>query len=203
MKSVLLIAMALAITTFALAESLYLTATRDGHDRPRAGPWNDFGFEGRMKKAAKRAAGLHRASLAKLHDLDAALELMYYGWRGMTLTADQYLATLGLSRPHHRILYIVARQPDISIGALIDVLGISKQALNRPLNLLLQHDLLTSTRSVEQHRTKLLRLTPEGKRIEQRASGYERKVLRAAFDHVGETGAAAWMAVMGAIADNN
>ena len=156
-----------------------------------------------MKKAAKRAAGLHRASLTKLHDLDAALELMYYGWRGMTLKADQYLATLGLSRPHHRILYIVARQPDISIGALIDVLGISKQALNRPLKLLLERDLLTSNRSAEQHRTKLLRLTPEGQRIERRASDHERKVLRAAFDHVGDAGAAAWMAAMAAIADTN
>ena len=156
-----------------------------------------------MKKAAKRAAGLHRASLAKLDDLDAALELMYYGWRGMTLTADEYLATLGLSRPHHRILYVVARQPDISIGALIETLGISKQAANRPLSLLLEQKLLTAKRSPEQHRSKLLRLTPEGQRIEARASGYERKVLRAAFDRVGPSGAAAWMAVMGAIADNN
>ena len=156
-----------------------------------------------MKKTAKRAAGLHRASLKKLDDLDAALELMYYGWRGMTLTADEYLATLGLSRPHHRILYVVARQPDISIGALIEVLGISKQAASRPLSLLLEQKLLISKRSPEQHRSKLLRLTPEGQRVEQRASGCERKVLRAAFDHVGESGAAAWMAVMGAIADNN
>jgi DNA-binding MarR family transcriptional regulator len=156
-----------------------------------------------MKKTAKRAAGLHRASLTKLHDLDAALELMYYGWRGMTLLADQYLATLGLSRPHHRILYVVARQPDISIGALIEVLGISKQALNRPLSLLLQRDLLTSRRSVEQHRSKLLRLTEAGKRIEQRASEHERKVLREAFDRVGPSSAAAWTAVMGVIADNN
>jgi DNA-binding MarR family transcriptional regulator len=156
-----------------------------------------------MKKAAKRAAGLHRASLTKLHDLDGALELMYYGWRGMTLMADQYLATIGLSRPHHRILYVVARQPDISIGELIEVLGISKQALNRPLSLLLERDLLTSKRSVEQHRSKLLRLTDAGKRIEQRASDYERKVLRAAFDRVGPSGAAAWTAVMGVIADNN
>ena len=156
-----------------------------------------------MKKSAKRAAGLHRASLTKLRDLDAALELMYYGWRGMTLMADQYLATLGLSRPHHRILYVVARQPDISIGALIEVLGISKQALNRPLNLLQQRDLLTSRRSVEQHRSKLLRLTPEGQRVEARASEYERRVLRAAFDRVGKSGAAAWMTVMEVIADNN
>jgi DNA-binding MarR family transcriptional regulator len=156
-----------------------------------------------MKKTAKRAAGLQRASLTKLHDLDAALELMYYGWRGMTLMADQYLATLGLSRPHHRILYVVARQPDISIGALIEVLGISKQALNRPLSLLLERDLLTSRRSIEQHRSKLLRLTKAGKRIEQRASDHERKVLREAFDRVGPSSAAAWTAVMGVIADNN
>jgi DNA-binding MarR family transcriptional regulator len=156
-----------------------------------------------MQKTASHAAGLHRASLKKLHDLDAALELMYYGWRGMTLSADQYLATLGLSRPHHRILYVVARQPDISIGSLIEVLGISKQALNRPLGLLLQRKLLTSKRSPTQHRSKLLNLTQAGQRVEQRASGYERKVLREAFDRVGQSGAAAWMAVMEVIADNN
>ena len=39
--------------------------------------------EHHMQKNASHAAGLHRASLGKLHDLDAALELMYYGWRGM------------------------------------------------------------------------------------------------------------------------
>ncbi|MBR1130632.1 MarR family winged helix-turn-helix transcriptional regulator [Bradyrhizobium iriomotense] len=150
-----------------------------------------------------QAAGLHRASLAKLHDLDAALELMYYGWRGMTLEADDYLARQGLSRPHHRILYVVARQPDIAIGALIEVLGISKQALNRPLNLLLERKLLTSTRAPEQHRSKLLRLTAAGQRIEQRASDHERKVMRRAFERAGASGAAAWMAVMEAIADNN
>ena len=150
-----------------------------------------------------QAAGLHRASLAKLHDLDAALELMYYGWRGMTLAADAYLATLGLSRPHHRILYVVARRPDIAIGALIEVLGISKQALSRPLGLLLQRKLLTSKRSPTQHRSKLLSLTQAGQRVEQRASSHERKALREAFDRAGPSSAAAWMAVMEVIADNN
>src|SRR6478672_8625672 len=144
-----------------------------------------------------QAAGLHRTSLAKLHDLDAALELMYYGWRGMTLEADEYLAKQGLSRPHHRILYVVARRPDIAIGSLLEVLGISKQALSRPLNLLVERKLVTSKRSPEQHRSKLLRLTEAGKRIEQRASDHERKVLRQAFDRVGPRGADAWMAVMG------
>ncbi|WP_339028489.1 MarR family transcriptional regulator [Bradyrhizobium symbiodeficiens] len=150
-----------------------------------------------------QAAGLHRASLEKLHDLDAALELMYYGWRGMTLEADEYLAEQGLSRPHHRILYVVARRPDIAIGSLLEVLGISKQALSRPLNLLVERKLVTSKRSPAQHRSKLLRLTAAGQRIEQRASDHERNVMRQAFDRVGACGAAAWMAVMGAIAAQN
>ncbi len=150
-----------------------------------------------------QAAGLHRASLDKLHDLDAALELMYYGWRGMTLEADEYLAEQGLSRPHHRILYVVARRPDIAIGSLLEVLGISKQALSRPLNLLVERKLVTSKRSPAQHRSKLLRLTAAGQRIEQRASDHERNVMRQAFDRVGASGAAAWMAVMAAIADQN
>jgi DNA-binding MarR family transcriptional regulator len=140
--------------------------------------------------------------LTKVHELDDALELMYFGWRGMTLAADEYLATQGLSRPHHRILYVIARHPGISVGSLIEVLGISKQALNRPLDQLLRGDLVTSERSPEQHRSKLLRLTEEGKRIEQRASGHERKVMKKAFESVGVSGAQAWMAVMKAIADS-
>src|ERR1044072_166317 len=156
-----------------------------------------------MKNPVSHTAGLHRASLSKLHDLDAALELMYYGWRGMTLAADADLAPPDLSRPHHRIRYVVARQPDLSIGSLVEILGISKQAVNRPLGLLLQRKLLTSKRSPEQHRSKLLRLTEAGKRTEQRASDHERKVLREAFDRVGASGASAWMGVMEAIADNN
>lgn len=62
---------------------------------------------------------------------------------------------------------------------------------------------MTSKRSPEQHRSKLLRLTEAGRRIEQRASDHERKVLREAFDRVGASGAAGWIGVMEAIADNN
>src|SRR4029453_5102206 len=112
---------------------------------------------------------------------------------------DAFLAKQGLSRPHHRILYVVARRPDIAIGALIDVLGISKQALNRPLNLLLERKLLTSKRAPEQHRSKLLRLTEAGRRVEQKASDHERKVMRDAFDRVGGPGAAAWVGGLGAV----
>jgi DNA-binding MarR family transcriptional regulator len=149
-----------------------------------------------------RPAVTHRGPLTKIHELDDALELMYFGWRGMTLAADRYLATLGLSRAHHRILYVIARQPGISVGALIEVIGVSKQAMNKPLNLLIERNLVMSERSAEQHRSKLLRLTQEGEEVEHRASSHERMMMRRAFDKVGSTGADAWKQVMQTIAEN-
>ena len=55
-----------------------------------------------------------RADLLQLHDLDPALELMYFGWKAMTEEADAFLATVGLSRVHHRILYVIARKSDVT-----------------------------------------------------------------------------------------
>ncbi|WP_245269342.1 hypothetical protein [Bradyrhizobium japonicum] len=57
---------------------------------------------------APQAAGFHRASLDKLHDLDAALELMYYGWRGMTREADAYLAKPGLFAANLAVALLLA-----------------------------------------------------------------------------------------------
>ena len=151
---------------------------------------------------ASPSAGIDHASLARIHELDDALELMYFGWRGMTLAADKYLATLGLSRAHHRILYVIARRPGISVGTLIEVIGVSKQAMNKPLGLLLKRKLVTSERSAEQHRSKLLRLTKEGERVEHRASSHERRMMKQAFDKVGASGADAWKKVMQTIAEN-
>lgn len=144
-----------------------------------------------------------RTDLLQIHDLDPALELMYFGWKAMTEEADAFLATVGLSRVHHRILYVIARQPDVTVGSLQQILGISKQALHRPLKHLLEQDHVASKRDANQHRYKILALTAQGKRIEHRASELERKVMKRAFAKVGEDGASAWMQVMASIAERD
>ena len=83
--------------------------------------------------------------LKKLHPMDEALELMYFGWRGMTRDADRYLATLGLTRVHHRILYSIARGNDLTVSDLLAILDISKQALHRPMTLLIEKGYATAT----------------------------------------------------------
>src|SRR6266700_7262833 len=97
--------------------------------------------------------------IGKLHPEDDALELMYFGSRGMTRRADRYLATLGLSRVHHRILYTVARGGGMSVTDLLIVLSLSKQALHRPMKQLVEKNYVEITRDPTRHRYKVLNLT--------------------------------------------
>ncbi|WP_286144082.1 MarR family winged helix-turn-helix transcriptional regulator [Bradyrhizobium sp. NFR13] len=134
--------------------------------------------------------------LKKLDPLDDALALMYFGWRGMTRAADEYLATVGLSRVHHRILYAVLRGDGITMSDLLAILQISKQALHRPMKQLLDEGYVAVKRDPARHRFKILELTPAGRAVERIASGYERKIMARAFKKAGAGSQAAWSAVM-------
>ena len=142
------------------------------------------------------------ARMRSLHPLDHALELLHFGFRGLTIKADEFLATHDLSRVHHRILYIIARTDEINVGDLAMTLGVSKQALHRPLKALLDQDLVCFSRAPERHRFKLLALTDTGRTVEQTATELERQTLQQAFGKVGVEGQAAWTSVMTSLADN-
>jgi DNA-binding MarR family transcriptional regulator len=134
--------------------------------------------------------------LKKLDPLDDALALMYFGWRGMTRAADEYLATVGLSRVHHRILYTVLRGDSITMSDLLAILQISKQALHRPMKQLLDGGYVAVKRDPARHRFKILELTPAGRAVERTASAHERKIMARAFKKAGAGSQAAWSAVM-------
>lgn len=135
--------------------------------------------------------------LKKLHPMDEALELMYFGWRGMTREADRYLATLGLTRVHHRILYSIARGDDLTVSDLLAILDVSKQALHRPMSLLVENGYVSMMPHPTQHRFKILRLTPAGRKVEHQASEHERRVMARAFKRGGPRAFRAWADVMG------
>lgn len=134
--------------------------------------------------------------LKKLHPMDEALELMYFGWRGMTRDADRYLATMDLTRVHHRILYSIARGNDLTVSGLLAILDISKQALHRPMTALVNKGYVAMMPHPTQHRFKILRLTPAGRKVEHRASEHERRVMARAFERGGTKSFQAWADVM-------
>ena len=148
-----------------------------------------------MKKPRK-SIRVNRVDLKAIDPIDASLELMYFGLKGMTREADERLAEDGLGRAHHRILFIIARQDGISVGTLRDNLGISAQALHRPLKLLMELGFVAVSRNRDHHRIKSLHLTDMGRTIEHEASEAERRVMREAFARAGKAAAVHWAEVM-------
>lgn len=138
--------------------------------------------------------------LKRQADLHDAIELMYFAYRGFTDRADRILERRGLGRTHHRILYFVARRPDISVRGLLDVLAVSKQALNAPLRQLMEMNLVAAVAGAQDRRVKNLRLSAEGERLEAELSGAQMRHLQAAFESMGSDAEAGWRRVMGELA---
>ena len=128
--------------------------------------------------------------------LREAIELFFFGYRAFTAGPDQILAKHGLGRVHHRILYFVGRNPDLSVNALLEILGVSKQALNAPLRTLFDRKLVSCRPDSQDRRFKRLRLTDAGGRLEGQLTGTQMQHLATVFAATGAKAEAGWKAVM-------
>ena len=99
-------------------------------------------------------------------EIRRGIELLYFGYSNMTRAIDETLAHQGLGRAHHRALYFISRQPDLTVSELLKLLAITKQSLGRVLNDLIERGYIEARAGTRDRRQKLLRLTPEGARLE-------------------------------------
>ena len=143
---------------------------------------------------------LKRPEELRPEELRSAIELLYFAYRGFTDRADRILQRRGLGRVHHRILYFIGRRPDVSVRGLLDLLAVSKQALNAPLRQLLDMDLVSAVSDPADRRSKNLRLTAEGLRLEAELTGAQMDLLQAAFERAGEKSEDGWRTVMAELA---
>ena len=134
-------------------------------------------------------------------ELNAALEALHFGFRALTARPDARLAELGYSRVHHRILYFLGRNPDVSVQALLDIMRVSKQYLHRPLRRLVEDGYVTARRDPRDRRLKRLRLTARGRALEAQLSGEQRARLAAVFERAGPAAEAGWRRVMALLAE--
>ncbi len=122
--------------------------------------------------------------------------LLFFAFRALTAEPDRILSEHGLSRVHHRILYFVGRVPGLRVGELLTLLGVTKQALHRPLRELQGQGLVVGAAPANNRRARELRLTPEGDRLERRLSGAQRKRFERAFAAAGVQAEQGWREVM-------
>nr|WP_208408663.1 MarR family transcriptional regulator [Sphingomonas vulcanisoli] len=113
-------------------------------------------------------------------------ELLYFGYSHLYKRTDQLLAEEGMGRAHHRALYFVARQPGLTIGALLKILGITKQSLGRVLGELAERDFIETRAGQEDRRQRLLYLTASGAKLENELFELMRERLSEAYGQAGQ-----------------
>ena len=90
------------------------------------------------------------------------IELLFLSYRDFLAGPDKVLEKIHFGRAHHRIIYFVGTQKEITIQELLKVLQISKQSLSRVLNQLVKQKYINMTVGIEDKRTKNLTLTQKG-----------------------------------------
>ena len=126
-------------------------------------------------------------------------ELVWRAGRALTESADAALAEVGLGRAHHRALFLIARNPEISVGMLAADLGVAKQSLARVLADLKDRDFVVSQRDPADGRSRLLRVTPAGAEVERRIGAVQRAALARAYRRAGPAAVEGHRAVLAAL----
>lgn len=136
------------------------------------------------------------AAASRQDRLRLAVEQLYFGYRAFTESPDRILERRGLGRVHHRILYFVGRNSQLSVNALLGVLKVSKQALNAPLRQLIEMRLVAIETAGHDRRVRQLRLTAAGAKLEAQLTGAQMKLLQDVFEQAGASAEAGWHSVM-------
>ena len=127
------------------------------------------------------------------------VELLYFGYSHLYRGIDAGLARQGLGRAHHRALYFIARQPDMTISTLLRTLGITKQSLGRVLGELSERGLVETRTGREDRRQRLLRLTATGAALEGELFEALRERLSIAYAQAGQEAVTGFWRVLEAL----
>ena len=150
-----------------------------------------------------RVPGLGGESLLFLTDdqLRRGIEAMFFAYRAFTADPDLILADMDYGRAHHRAVHFIGRDPGLTVTALLAVLAVTKQSLNRVLRTLIDDGLVESRIGRRDRRERLLYLTDKGATLERRLSEAQRARMRAAYRAAGPQAVAGFRQVLEAMMD--
>ncbi len=134
--------------------------------------------------------------------LRRGIEAMFFAYRAFTSDPDMILAEMDYGRAHHRALHFINREPGLTVTSLMDVLGVTKQSLNRVLRTLIEDELVESRVGRRDRRERQLYLTPAGVALERRLSEAQRARMRAAYRSAGPQAVAGFRQVLEAMMDD-
>ncbi len=133
--------------------------------------------------------------------LRKGIEAMFFAYRGFTADPDRILAKHGYGRAHHRAVHFINRSPGTTVNNLLDILGVTKQSLNRVLRTLIEDGLVESRIGTRDKRERNLFLTEAGAALEAELSTAQRERMRAAYRTAGPEAVAGFRTVLEAMMD--
>ncbi|WBU58448.1 MarR family winged helix-turn-helix transcriptional regulator [Paracoccus sediminicola] len=153
--------------------------------------------------AIKPSAGQGAENLLFLTDeqIRGGIEAFFFAYRAFTSDPDAILEGLDYGRAHHRALHFIARKPGLTVSDLLDILGVTKQSLNRVLRTLLKDGLVESRIGQRDRRERQLFLSVPGTELEQQLSKAQRARVRAAYRAAGPQAVAGFRQVLEAMMD--
>ena len=134
--------------------------------------------------------------------LRKGIEAMFFAYRGFTADPDRILSDLAYGRAHHRALHFIHRMPGTTVNNLLDILGVTKQSLNRVLRTLTQDGLVESRVGLRDKRERHLFLTEKGSSLERDLSTAQRDRMRAAYRAAGPDAVEGFRRVLEAMMDS-
>lgn len=90
---------------------------------------------------------------------------MFFAYRNFTHEPDKILAQHGLGRAHHRALHFIGNNSGVTVNKLLEILGITKQSLNRVLRRLISDGLVVRKIGHIDKRKRHLHLSPNGVKL--------------------------------------
>lgn len=133
--------------------------------------------------------------------LRRGIEAMFFAYRGFTADPDRILEQYSYGRAHHRAIHFIKRSPGNTVNNLLDILGVTKQSLNRVLRALIDDGLVESRVGKQDRRERHLYLTDTGQQLEKELSEAQRVRMRAAYREAGPEAVAGFRQVLEQIMD--
>lgn len=135
--------------------------------------------------------------------LRQGVELMFFAYRDMVSDADRVLEGRGYGRAHHRCLHFVWRRPGMSVSDLLEILGVTKQSLNRVLRQLVEDGLIRSTVGESDRRQRLLSLTEDGETLVRALAAAQNARMRRVFMEAGADAVQGFKTVLAGMIDEH
>ena len=135
--------------------------------------------------------------------LRLGVEAMFFAYRGFTADPDKILEKHSYGRAHHRALHFINSYPETTVNHLINILGVTKQSLNRVLRMLIDDGLVQVDIGRRDKRERTLILTLKGRALENELAIVQRNRMRLAYKAAGPDAVAGFRTVLNYMIDSN